>query len=197
MKKVSLWQLFIAFFKIGAFTFGGGYAMIAVIEQALVENKKWITSEFMMDMVVVAESTPGVIAVNMATGVGYQKRGVIGAIVATLGVVLPSFLLICGVSFVIDSFGNNYWYKAAFAGIRCCVVVLIFNAFVKLGKQVDKNLFNLVLVACAFGVSVFTNFNVIYLIMIGAVVGVVFYCCTPIGRKLLPPANQTEEEVDK
>ena len=77
MKKVSLWQLFIAFFKIGAFTFGGGYAMIAVIEQALVENKKWITSEFMMDMVVVAESTPGVIAVNMATGVGYQKRGVI------------------------------------------------------------------------------------------------------------------------
>ena len=193
----TLFKMFLTFARIGGFTFGGGYAMLPMLQREVVEKYKWATSDELLDYYAIGQCTPGVIAVNMATGVGYQKRGVIGAIVATLGVVLPSFLLICGLSFVIDSFGNNYWYKAAFAGIRCCVVVLIFNAFVKLGKQVDKNLFNLVLVACAFGVSVFTNFNVIYLIMIGAVVGVVFYCCTPIGRKLLPPADQTEEEVDK
>ncbi len=197
MKKVSLWQLFVTFFKIGAFTFGGGYAMIAVIEQTLVENKKWITADFLMDMIVVAESTPGVIAVNMATGVGYKKRGVLGAIIATLGVVLPSFLLIIGLSFVIESIGGNYWYKSAFAGIRCCVVVLIFNAFAKLSKQVEKNFFNILLMLCAFGVSVFTNFKVIYLIIIGAVIGLIFYCFTPIGRKLLPSVEQNEQEVQQ
>lgn len=196
MKKISLWQLFVTFFKIGAFTFGGGYAMIAVMEEALVQNKKWITSEFMLDMIVIAESTPGVIAVNMATGVGYKTRGIIGAIVATLGVVLPSFLLILGLSFAIESFGSNYWYKAAFAGIRCCVVVLIFNAFIKLGKQIEKNLFNIILVVSAFAVSVFTNFNVIYLIIIGAVVGVTFYCFTPMGKRLLPSAQPEGEEVE-
>ena len=121
MKKVSLWELFWTFFKIGAFTFGGGYAMIAILEQDLVENKKWISSADMMDMIIIAESTPGVIAVNMATSIGYRKRGVLGSIIATLGVTLPSFLMILALSFAVEEFSGNHWYKAAFAGIRCCV----------------------------------------------------------------------------
>ena len=103
-KRVSLWQLFITFFKTGLFTFGGGYAMIAILEEELVSSKKWLTSQDMLDMIVIAESTPGVVAVNTATSVGFRMRGVLGAIIATLGVVLPSFLIITALTFVITSF---------------------------------------------------------------------------------------------
>lgn len=169
--KVPLWDLFITFFRTGAFTFGGGYAMISILEEDLVEKKKWITSQDMLDMIVIAESTPGVIAVNTATSVGYRKHGVLGAIVATLGVVLPSFIIISALSFVINEFSQNYWYQAAFAGIQACVSVLIVNAFVKMFKQLDRDFFSYLLVAAAFAVAVFTDFDVIFLILIGGVLG--------------------------
>ena len=175
MKKVSLWQIFITFFKTGLFTFGGGYAMIAILEEELVAKKNWITSQDMLDMLVIAESTPGVIAVNTATSVGYRLRGVWGAILATLGVVLPSFIIICGLSFVIELVQDNTWYKAAFKGVQACVIVLVLNAFIKMSKNIPRDWFNIVMLLAAFGVATFTNFSAIYLIIIGGALGLC-YC---------------------
>lgn len=172
--SVSLWRLFLTFFKVGAFTFGGGYAMIAILEEELISKKHWITEQDMLDMLVIAESTPGVIAVNTATSVGYKVHGISGAILATLGVVLPSFLIIFALSFVIQAFQSNTWYKAAFTGVRACVTILIINAFTKLSKQVKWDVFGVLLLIAAFGVAVFTSFDVIYLILIGGVLGVVY-----------------------
>ena len=174
MKKVSLWQIFITFFKTGLFTFGGGTAMIAILEEELVAKKNWITSQDMLDMIVIAESTPGVIAVNTATSVGYRLRGVWGAIIATLGVVLPSFVIICGLSFVIELVSENKWYKAAFSGVQACVTVLILNAFIRMSKQLKCDWFNIVLVIAAFGVATFTTFNSIFLILIGGTLGIIY-----------------------
>ena len=172
--KVSLWQIFITFFKTGLFTFGGGYAMIAILEEELVSKKNWITSQDMLDMLVIAESTPGVIAVNTATSVGYRLRGVLGAILATLGVVLPSFVIICGLSFVIELVSGNKWYQAAFKGVQACVIVLVLNAFIKMSRNIPRDWFNVVVLLAAFGVATFTKFNVIFLILIGGVLGLVY-----------------------
>lgn len=196
---VRLWDLFAVFFRTGAFTFGGGYAMIAILEDELVEKKHWITSQDMLDMIVIAESTPGVIAVNTATSVGYRKHGVIGAIVATIGVVLPSFLLISALSFVINEFSQNYWYQAAFAGIQACVSVLIINAFIKMFKQVDSDLFSYLVMAAAFAVAVFTDFDVIYLIIIGGVLGFAVSClkrrlCKHEDALPIAPIDSSEED---
>lgn len=148
--------------------------MIAMLEEELVANKKWITSQDMLDMIVIAESTPGVVAVNMATSIGYRQRGIIGAIVATLGVVLPSFLIITALTFAITALQDNTWYKAAFQGVQACVTVLIVNAFTKLAKQLDKSWFSAVLVIATFAVAVFTELDVIFLILIGGVLGIVY-----------------------
>lgn len=174
MKKVSLWQIFITFFKTGLFTFGGGYAMISILEEELITKKQWITAQDMLDMLVIAESTPGVIAVNTATSVGFRLRGFWGAVIATLGVVLPSFIIITGLSFVIEAIADNVWYKAAFTGIQACVIILIINAFTKMAKQLERDWFNAILVIVAFGVATFTDFNVIFLIIIGGVLGVCY-----------------------
>ncbi len=171
MKKTSLWQLFAVFFKTGLFTFGGGYAMIAILQEELVNDKKWITEQDMLDMIVIAESTPGVIAVNTATSVGYKRRGILGAIIATLGVVLPSFLIISALSYVINAFESNVWYQSAFKGIQACVTILVVNAFLKMSKQIERDLYNYLALFGAFAVATFTDFNVIFLILIGAVCG--------------------------
>ena len=113
-----LWDLFWIFARIGLFTFGGGYAMIAIIENLCVEQKHWITHEEMMDMTVIAESTPGPIAINCATYVGYRQRGLWGAIAATLGIVLPSFLVICIIAYFLDGFLAYPLVAKAFSGIR-------------------------------------------------------------------------------
>ncbi len=198
-KKVSLWNLFWTFFKTGAFTFGGGYAMISILEEDLVEKKHWITAQDMLDMIVIAESTPGVIAVNTATSIGYRKRGVIGALLATLGVILPSFLLISVLTFFITQFSENYWYKAAFTGIQACVTVLIVNAFVKMFSQLTKDVFSYIMLVGAFVVAVFTDFDVIYLILIGGVLGVALtYIKLAVSKnKKLPLKNEEDSPLDE
>lgn len=200
MKKVSLWQIFITFFKTGLFTFGGGYAMISILEEELITKKQWITAQDMLDMLVIAESTPGVIAVNTATSVGCRLRGVLGAIIATLGVVLPSFVIITGLSFVIELIADNRWYKAAFTGIQACVLILIINAFVKMAKQLTRDWFNVVLVIAAFSVATFTDFNVIFIILISGVLGICFTLIKEavIKKKSLKLAesDKLDEEVD-
>lgn len=131
-----LLDLFLTFLKIGAFTFGGGYAMISVIENACVEKKQWITHDDMMNITVIAESTPGPVAINCATFVGYKKKGVIGALVATLGVILPSFVIIFLIAKVLDNFLEYRWIAAAFKGIKLAVGVLILDVGIRMIKQI-------------------------------------------------------------
>lgn len=171
--------------------------MIAILEEELVAKKKWITSQDMLDMLVIAESTPGVIAVNTATSVGYKTRGFFGALLATLGVVLPSFLIIFGLSFAIQAFQDNKWYKAAFTGIQACVAVLIINAFIKMSKQLHKDVFSFALLFAAFGVSTFVEFNSIYIILIGGVLGVMYTLIYDAVRKKtqLPLENDEQAEA--
>ena len=199
-KRVSLWRLFITFFKTGLFTFGGGYAMIAILEEELVTKKGWITSQDMLDMLVIAESTPGVVAVNTATSVGYRVRGVLGAIIATLGVVLPSFLIITALTFFITAFETNRWYRAAFTGIQACVTVLVVNAFVKMAKQVEWNWFSCLIMLASFAVAVFTNFDVIFVILIGGVLGIVYALIAErVSKKKQLPLEQSDrldDEID-
>ena len=130
-----LLDLFLTFAKIGLFTFGGGYAMIALIENTCVEKKKWITSDDMMNITVVAESTPGPIAINCATFVGYKKKGLIGAIVATLGIIVPSFVIILIITKLLDNFLTISIVANAFKGIKLAVGILIIDAAFKSHKK--------------------------------------------------------------
>lgn len=198
-KRVSLWQIFVTFFKTGLFTFGGGYAMISILEEELVANKKWLSTQDMLDMLVIAESTPGVIAINTATSVGFRLRGVLGAIVATLGAVLPSLVIITALTFFINEFSDNRWYQAAFTGVQACVMILIVNAFVKLAKHVERTWFSAVLLLATFAVAVFTNFDVIFLILIGGVLGIAYTLIKErvTGKKKKPLPLEQSERLDE
>lgn len=170
LKKV--FQLFITFIKIGAFTFGGGYAMVPLIQRETVEKKKWINDDDILEIVAIAESTPGPIAVNSATFVGYKRAGVLGAAAATIGVVLPSFTIIYFISFVIDKFENNTAVKYAFSGIRAGVLALIIKALWTMSKKSAKNIISFIITAFAF-IFAALNINVIYIILACAVTGIV------------------------
>ncbi|WP_312612216.1 chromate transporter [Oscillibacter sp.] len=138
MKKY--WELFLAFAKIGVMTFGGGMAMLPMLQREVVENKGWATEEELADYFAIGQCTPGIIAVNTATFVGQKRGGVLGGIVTTIGVAFPSLVIISLLAGLIDSFNHLAWVKNAFAGIQVCVCVLIFNAVAKLLKKsvVDK-----------------------------------------------------------
>ena len=145
-----LLDLFITFMKIGMFTFGGGYAMISVVENACVEDKHWITHDDMMNITVIAESTPGPIAINCATFVGWKKRGLIGAAAATAGMILPSFLIIYLISRFLDSFLEITWIAHAFEGIKLAVGILIIDAAVKMLRQMPASPVPRLIMACSF-----------------------------------------------
>lgn len=179
-KVITLLSLFTAFFKIGAFTFGGGYAMIPLIHKEVVEKNKWIKNEELLDIIAVAESTPGPVAVNSATFVGYKIGKVLGSIAATLGVVLPSFLVIFIISFFYEQFMQIELVGYAFNGITAAVTVLIASAAFKLSKSLRKDWFSAILFAISLIVSVLNkteiiNFSPIYSILIGAVIGFIYY----------------------
>ena len=144
-----LLDLFLTFAKIGLFTFGGGYAMISLIERSCVEKKQWITHDEMMNITVIAESTPGPIAINCATFVGYRQKGLAGAVAATLGVVLPSFLIIWLISLFLDRFLEIAWVASAFKGIRVAVGLLILDVGVRMFRKMPKEPLRIVLAACA------------------------------------------------
>ena len=137
-KDTHLWELFTTFAKIGVFTFGGGYAMISLITATCVEEKKWLTADEMMNLTVVAESTPGPIAINCATFVGYRHGGFWGSVAATLGVVMPSFVIIYLISLFLDNVLEIGWIASAFRGIRACVGVLILDVGLKMMKNMKK-----------------------------------------------------------
>ena len=170
--------LFLTFAKIGLFTFGGGYAMISVIENICVEKKKWITHDVMMDITVIAESTPGPIAINCATYVGYKKKGIGGAIAATLGVVLPSFVTIYLISVFLNNFLEITLIINAFKGIRIAVGILILDAGINMFIKMKKKLLSCVIMGCSFTAMLLISFfewniSSIFLMLIAAVVSLV------------------------
>jgi len=168
-----LWPLFLTFFKIGAFTFGGGYAMIPLIQKEAVENKKWITDEGILEIIAIAESTPGPIAINSATFVGYRTCGFLGALCATFGVVLPSFCVILAISYVLSAFQELKAVQYAFNGIRAGVLALLLKALWTMFKKSPKGWVAYVVMAAAFVVTAFTNVNVFFVIIGCAVFGLV------------------------
>lgn len=169
-------ELFTSFFKIGLFTFGGGLAMIPLISKEAVEKRGWITDDEVLDMVAIAESTPGVIAVNSATYIGYKVGGFLGSLVATIGVTLPSFVIICLLSLIIDQFLANTYVAYAFMGIRCVVAVLILNAAIKLVKVAPKTIYSLVIFLLAIALTfIFPSVSSIYFILAGFGLGILWY----------------------
>lgn len=178
MKKAGV--LFWDFLKIGAFTFGGGYAMIHLLERQFVARRKWLDREEFLDMVAVAESTPGPVAVNSATYIGYKVDGVIGALSATVAVCLPSFVIIYLISLFLDQFLTLTYVAYAFKGIQACVVYLILSAAWKLWTSMEKNWMNVsILIAVSIAMISFSVFavdvsSILYIIICG-VIGIAVY----------------------
>ncbi len=158
-------DLFVTFMKIGAFTFGGGYAMIPLIQREVCENKKWIDQNDLLDIVAIAESTPGPIAINAATFVGSRTGGTVGACLATLGVVLPSFLIISLISLVLTEFQSVRAVQYAFMGIRAAVLALILKALWMMFKASKKNGFSYFVMAAVLVLTAFVKIDAVYVII--------------------------------
>lgn len=165
MRKNKLLDLFLTFLKIGTFSFGSGYAMIPIIEEEVVNKKKWLKKEQIFEMITIAESTPGPIAINSATFVGYQINGFLGALIATLGVSLPSFFIIIIICNIYDTFKNNVIVNNAFYGIRIAILVLIFNALLSLYKEVNKDILSYLIMFISFLLIIVFNINAVYIII--------------------------------
>lgn len=181
-------ELFLTFAKIGTFTFGGGYAMVSLIEDTCVIKKKWITHEEMMNVLVVAESTPGPIAINSSTFVGYKVAGLKGALVSTFGMILPSFLIIYLISTFLENFMEIAWVANAFKGIKIGVGVLILNVGIKMVLKMKKTLFSYIVLFLAFAsmlaINIFSlNISSILLLLISAVAGIVYVSLAKITGK--------------
>lgn len=173
-------NLFLSFAKIGLFTFGGGYAMLPLIERTCVENKKWISKEDMVNITVLAESTPGPVAINCATFVGNKQKGFIGALVATLGMVTPSFVIILAISFFLERFLEIKWVAGAFYGIKIAVGILIIDAAIRLFSKLEKKALTYIVAAVSFAVMLLVNiFSVkitsVVFIVIAGIVGYIAY----------------------
>ncbi len=169
-----LLKLFAAFARVGVLTFGGGYAMIPMLEREIVDRHGWATSEELMDYYAVGQCTPGVIAVNTATFIGYKIAGNIGGVMATLGVVFPSFVIITVIAGIIQNFADIPAVRSAFAAIRVCVCVLIFNSVLKLWNSAVKDKAALVLCLLVFVLSMFFNISPIVFVVFCAAAGILF-----------------------
>ena len=166
-----LWRVFFTFFKIGAFTFGGGYAMIPLIQRETVEKHGWISDDDILEVVAIAESTPGPIAINAATFIGYRVAGFLGALCATLGVVLPSFVMILAISGVLRQFQHIKAVQYAFVGIRAGVLALIVKAFWGMLKKAEKSAVSYAIMLCVFAAVVFWDASVVLLLLLCALLG--------------------------
>ena len=167
----ELFDLFFTFARIGGLTFGGGYAMLPIIQKELVEGKKWATENEVMDYYAVGQCTPGIIAVNTATFIGYNLRGIPGAIFATLGVVFPSLIIIVIIASVLNNIMELAIIQSAFAGIRLAVIALIIDTVIKLWKSSISNLIGVIIAVIAFILSAFVGISPIYIIISAALVG--------------------------
>ena len=185
--KGYLW-LFLTMLKIGLFTFGGGYAMIALLENEFVEKKKWLEKDEFLDVAAIAESTPGPIAINAATYIGYKNAGMIGSMIATLGICIPSFVIIYAISLFFDAFLSLTLVAYAFKGIQICVVYLILTAGLKMLKQMKKTAFNIIIISitliCMVVFSLFAvKFSTIFYILLSGACGVAVYLLGKIRKE--------------
>jgi chromate transporter len=181
-------SLFLTMLKIGLFTFGGGYAMIALLENECVAKKKWLEKDEFLDVAAIAESTPGPIAINAATYIGYKNAGIIGSMIATLGICIPSFVIIYAISLFFDVFLSLTLVAYAFKGIQICVVYLILTAGLKMLKQMKKTVFNIIIISitliCMVVFSLFAvKFSTIFYILISGICGVVVYLLGKIRKE--------------
>lgn len=189
MRKVKGYlSLFLTMLKVGLFTFGGGYAMIALLENEFVEKKKWLKKDEFLDVAAIAESTPGPIAINAATYIGYKNSGMIGSMIATLGICIPSFVIIYAISLFFDAFLSFTLVAYAFKGIQICVVYLILTAGLKMLKQMKKTTFNMIIISitliCMIVFSLFAvKFSTIFYILISGACGVAVYLLGKIRKK--------------
>lgn len=185
-------ELFWTFFKLGLFTFGGGYAMIPQIKEIVIEKNKWLTEEEMLEILAISESTPGPIAINSATFIGYRKNKVLGSFFATLGVVLPSLIIIFIISLFFDTFLSNEYVRYAFVGIKACVAFLITKAGLEMLVKMKKRIFNVIVFSIVFILMIVfelfsINFSSIFLIISGGIASIILSSILSIKKK--------EEEV--
>lgn len=166
--------MFFTFFRIGAVTFGGGYAMLPILQREVVEKKHWATDEELTDYYAIGQCTPGVIAVNTATFIGQKYRGIPGGIITTLGVVSPSLIIISIIAALINNFSDILWVQNALGGIRVCVCVFILNSVVKLYKSAVRDKAALAMYVVLFAVAVFFDFSPVWFVLVAGVLGVVF-----------------------
>lgn len=189
MKKIKGYlSLFLTMLKIGLFTFGGGYAMIALLENELVEKKNWLEKDEFLNVAAIAESTPGPIAINVATYIGYKSAGFIGSTIATLGICIPSFSIIYAISLFFDAFLSLTLVTYAFKGIQICVIYLILSAGLKMLKQMKKTTFNIIIISttliCMVVFSLFAvKFSTIFYILICGGCGVAVYLIDKIKKE--------------
>ena len=187
-KAKNLLSLFWSMLKIGLFTFGGGYAMIHLLENEFVSRKNWIDGEEFIDLVAIAESTPGPIAINCATYIGYKKEKISGALAATLGMCLPSFTIIYLISLFFDRFLEISWVASAFKGVQACVIFLILSAGFKMLKKIKKTPFSITVMAitfvCMITLSLLSiKFSSIFYILIFGSIGLAIYAIRHLKSK--------------
>ena len=164
-KKTSLWTLFLTFAKVGVMTFGGGYAMLPILEREVVTNHNWTTSEQMLDYYAIGQCTPGVIAVNVSTFIGYKKRGILGSIVATFGVIFPSIVIITALASVLKMFQDNIYVKKAFEGIRIAVCALMITAVINLVKKAVSSVGTAIVAVCALLLQLFLGISPVVIVI--------------------------------
>lgn len=195
---INILKVFLEFFKLGLISFGGGMAMVSMLEEELVEKKKWVKKDELVDMIAISESTPGPVAINMATYVGFNMAGVFGSIFATLGVVLPSFIIIFVISLFFEQFLSLKFVQYAFEGIQVAIVFIIFKAGINLLKNINKDpvaittfiltmLIEIVITVFAF------EFSSIYLILAGGIIGIIYYGLIK-GRKLKKARKKDQDK---
>lgn len=168
----TLINMFITFFKIGAFTFGGGYAMIPLIEREVVDKNQWIDKDEFIDIIAISQSFPGALAINSCTFIGYKISGVLGAILGLLGVALPSFIIILIIAMAFNSFRNLYIIELIFKGINAAVPLLILVGVNSLAQVLDKTAINIIIVVITVILSAFMNVSPVYLILVAALYGI-------------------------
>lgn len=169
----KLWELYIAWFKMGLFTFGGGYAMLPMIQRDVVEKKKWATEDEIMDYYAIGQCTPGIIAVNTATFVGYKVKGIAGGIIATLGVVSPGLIIITIIAAFLSNFQDIVVVQQALSGIRISVCILMSVSIYKLAKKSVTNIFGITLCVLAFVMSYFTSVSTVLLVVVAGICGII------------------------
>lgn len=192
------WELYIAFLRIGGLTFGGGLAMLPMLKYELVQTRKWITEEELVDCYAIGQCTPGIIAVNTATYVGFKKKGVMGGIVSTLGMITPSLIIITAVAVCLQAFIENTYVQHAIMGIRGVVCALMLNTVLTLAKKNLKGAFCYIIAIIAFLVAFFTKIQTIIIVIIAAVMGIIWtvYVNEPKAEKQVKESVQTNAQAD-